>query len=266
MDLLQSRGDFYATLPSNASMQHYPENVLSQYTVHLNTPLDFSGVAWEVALVEIIYPTPTLSTFQLPNGTWPAFSFAAGLIGTRYTNSVLLPIQTFTSGEQLVDAIYNWQKDNDRAIFKVSYDASTNRITFENLQKQYMEFFFPARIALLLGFAPDVPYHVSERGEDLVAPNPVDLNAGVSLLYVYSSICEPQIVGDKLVPLLRVVPQPNDGSGVVCKEFVRPHYVPVPRQRVTDIQIDIFTDSPGERVPFPSRDRVIAKLHLRKTI
>ena len=46
---------FYVTLPSNSSMDVFPENTLSNYRVKLPTSLQLSG-EWEVGLVEIAYP------------------------------------------------------------------------------------------------------------------------------------------------------------------------------------------------------------------
>ena len=47
--------DFYLTLPSNNSMQYYPENTLAQFKSRLPNAINLSG-DWEVGLVEIQYP------------------------------------------------------------------------------------------------------------------------------------------------------------------------------------------------------------------
>ena len=47
---------FYVTCPSNSSMQLYPNNTLSRFTVKLNKEMELSG-QWEVGLCEIQYPT-----------------------------------------------------------------------------------------------------------------------------------------------------------------------------------------------------------------
>ena len=46
--------NFYVTLPSNASMQTYPENKQSNFTTILKNPLEL-GERYEVALVEMSY-------------------------------------------------------------------------------------------------------------------------------------------------------------------------------------------------------------------
>ena len=46
---------FYVTLPSNSSMNYYPNNTLTHYTTKLKLPLELN-TKYEVALTEIIYP------------------------------------------------------------------------------------------------------------------------------------------------------------------------------------------------------------------
>ena len=45
----------FLTLPSNSSIQFYPENKVSDYIVHLPKELNLTG-PWEVGLAELIYP------------------------------------------------------------------------------------------------------------------------------------------------------------------------------------------------------------------
>ena len=46
---------FYLTLPSEASMNVFPNNTLSIYITRLPRPIELMG-RWEVGLVEIQYP------------------------------------------------------------------------------------------------------------------------------------------------------------------------------------------------------------------
>ena len=47
--------NMFLTLPSNSSMDIFPENKVSDYTVHLLKEINFSG-SWELGLSEILYP------------------------------------------------------------------------------------------------------------------------------------------------------------------------------------------------------------------
>lgn len=51
-----NNSDFYVTLPSNSSLELYPDNTLAQYTTQLPEPIVLSNGEWETALAEIMYP------------------------------------------------------------------------------------------------------------------------------------------------------------------------------------------------------------------
>ena len=47
--------EFYVTLPSNSSMQYFPDNKTSNFVTKLSRTLQLDG-EWEVGLAEIDYP------------------------------------------------------------------------------------------------------------------------------------------------------------------------------------------------------------------
>ena len=47
---------FYLTLPSNSSMDYYPNNTVAQYTTKLNRVIELDG-DWEIGLTEISIPS-----------------------------------------------------------------------------------------------------------------------------------------------------------------------------------------------------------------
>jgi len=46
---------FYMTLPSNSSMDYYPQNSVAHYTTKLNGQIELDG-EWEVGQTEISFP------------------------------------------------------------------------------------------------------------------------------------------------------------------------------------------------------------------
>lgn len=46
---------FYVTLPSNSSLEYFPENKLNNFTTKLHSTLRLEG-SYEVGLVEMSYP------------------------------------------------------------------------------------------------------------------------------------------------------------------------------------------------------------------
>ena len=55
----------------------------------------------------------------------------------------------------------------------------------------------------------------------------VDLRRGFESIYVYSSIVEPRIVGDKIAPLLRIVPITGRHGEMVTAHFDHVQHIPV---------------------------------------
>ena len=90
----------------------------------------------------------------------------------------------------------------------------------------------------------------------------VDLRRGFESLYVYSSIVEPRIVGDKIAPLLRIVPITGRHGEMVAARFDHVQYMPVLSREFEAVEIEIRADT-GRPVPF-ERGKVTVTLHLRR--
>ena len=90
----------------------------------------------------------------------------------------------------------------------------------------------------------------------------VDLWRGFESLYVYSSIVEPRIVGDKIAPLLRKVPITGSHGEMVTARFDHVQYIPVLSREFGCVETEISDDT-GRPVPF-ERGKVTATLHFRR--
>ena len=88
------------------------------------------------------------------------------------------------------------------------------------------------------------------------------IQRGVYLMYVHCDVCKKNIVGDTKVPLLQIVCIRGDHGDHVCERYETYIYVPVPRNNISDIKIDITNDT-GRRILFQS-GKTIVTLHLRK--
>ena len=85
---------------------------------------------------------------------------------------------------------------------------------------------------------------------------------GITAIYVYCNIVQPQIVGNTNVHLLRTIPVSGKSGDVITKIFTNIQYVPVQTKSFEDIEILLGTDT-GDPVPF-ERGKVIATLYFRK--
>ncbi len=105
----------------------------------------------------------------------------------------------------------------------------------------------------------------SARSMFVRTPSTVDLRRGFESLYVYSSIVEPRIVGDKIVPLLRIVPITGIHGEMVTARFDHIQYIPVLSvlSREFGIVETEIRDDTGRPVPF-ERGKVTVTLHFRR--
>ncbi len=87
------------------------------------------------------------------------------------------------------------------------------------------------KLQSLLGLSQSVYTTPEEEGPDYYyvkkAESVVDMAQGFYSLYVYTDVVEPRVVGDTVVPLLRVVPIEGKHGDVVSKSFDNVQYVPV---------------------------------------
>ena len=81
-------------------------------------------------------------------------------------------------------------------------------------------------------------------------------------LYAYTNVIHSQYVGDVKVPLLRIVGVEGQNGNSVTKTFDRPQYLPVCRQTLDTIEIDI-KDNACDSISF-EHGTVVVKLHFRK--
>ena len=96
----------------------------------------------------------------------------------------------------------------------------------------------------------------------LPANSVVDLRRGFESLYVYSSMVELRVVGDKIVPLLRIVPITGRNGEMVTTRFDHVQYIPVMSREFGTIETEIRDDT-GRPVPF-ERGKVTVTLHFRR--
>ncbi|GBN08555.1 hypothetical protein AVEN_264839-1 [Araneus ventricosus] len=114
----------------------------------------------------------------------------------------------------------------------------------------------------MLGFDPTEIVSNYPNIETVVeSPLVADPRAHYRVLFLYTDIVEPQIVGDVFAPLIRIVNVTGSDGEMVCVQYDRPHYIPLSRKIIDAIEIVIRTHR-GELTPF-ERGSSYVKLHLR---
>ena len=243
---------FYLHLPSNASLNKFPNKTLTEYRVCLPQTITLSG-DWEVALPEIHYPH--------------SWNNVQGNVENRFylrdqeldcmRDPLIVPPGHYSSVADLLTKINEVINANDR--FKdelqLSFDTLNRKVTV-HLQNKVEVYF--SDIGQMLGFSPN---NVISRTS--TAGRAVDLEDSFHDLYVYCDIIQSQYVGDALVPLLRIVPAEGKDGERISKSFIRPQYLPVSRKQFETIDVNIKGDT-GETVPFEF-GRVLLTLNFRQS-
>lgn len=273
---------FYVTLPSNASLDVYPNNTLTDYHVELPVPIHLDG-KYEVALHSMQY---TRSWDNISEGD-TKIKFSINDVKVKFD----LEIGHYSDPEDLIEII-----NNTIIKQKAELIPSMNRYLGEVRKSKFIFISYlrkgrhasilmrprttltlPEKLATMLGFEQskfiatteeliDPRDYKSELISDTIlsfdAKLQVDLEQGRYALYIYCDIIAPQIVGNTLSPLLKVVPVEGAHGENIMKEYITPQYVPVQTNLFNNIHISVRDDS-GERVPF-ERGRVTLTLHFRR--
>ena len=243
---------FYLHLPSNASLDKFPNNTLTEYRVCLPQTITLSG-DWEVALTEIHYP----HSWNNVQGNFQDRFYLRDQELDGMWEPLIVPPGHYSSVADLITKINEVVDEDDR--FKdelqLSFDTLNRKVTV-HLQNKVEVYF--SDIGQMLGFSSNNVISSTSTAE-----RAVDLEHSFHDLYVYCDIIQSQYVGDALVPFLRIVPVEGKDGERISKSFIHPQYVPVSRKQFETIKVNIKRDT-GETVPFEFR-RVLLTLHFRQS-
>ena len=245
--------DFYLTLPSNSSMDVYPDNTLNHYQTKLPHRIELEG-RWEVALVEIQYPH---NWYNVPKDCDRQMSIAHNPVAAVTETGYFHIPPGYYKPEALLERIKTMAK------------MTANRVEEDIIELEYDEV-DQTYVADLRGYVLDVGMHVSSLlglDHSFFPPGPhrghtaIDIDP-IQSLYVYSDLIESRIVGDVSAPLLRIVPVLGKHGETVMKSYENVHYIPIQRRSFETVEIDI-RDRTGKKVPF-ERGTLNVTLHFRR--
>ena len=111
---------FYLTLPSNSSMNYFPNNTLTHYTTKLPKIMDLHGT-WEIGLAEIKYPH---SWYNVKNKeAWLKVHFYKE--SELQKHLVLLPDGYYSSAKRIIKAIDGKKHRTNSRINSTSFSAKS---------------------------------------------------------------------------------------------------------------------------------------------
>lgn len=241
---------FYVTLPSDSCMNIFPDNTMSHFFTKLPKRLELLG-EWEVGLVELIYPR------MWDNITEDANSYEYDL-GNGVKKNGKIPSGFYDSVNDILGQFVK------NAKVQMTYNKFSKRVKLQLTKGATLR--LSKGLAESLGFNHQEVLGKNFRPEGhalhfIESPFVADPNVDLHLLYIYSDITQPEIVGDIVAPLLRTLTVKGKDGEMIHEQFERPHYLPVSRKNIETIEIVIRTHS-GRYVSF-ERGKLIVKLHFR---
>ena len=295
-------GHFYLTLPSNSSMDYFPDNTLTNFTTKLHKEISLQD-DWEMGLAEIIFPKKMFNVDKEQSVT--VIRYARNMNPGSYTNYATksaVKAGYYANIDELVYEVNNamrtkkhplhfYAKEIDEQVRKTSREMSSiigkldknENITYDDDDVEaypifsFKQFEQKVRIELLpyseivlsddlnqiLGFPTGFRLHNLTNIRKFVE-SPVDINveSNRQTFYIYCDIMECVPVGDTLAPLLRTIDVDGMRGAMIHRNFDQPRYLPIQKKNFDTIQIDI-RDGLGRPIPFVG-DAVIVTVHHRR--
>ncbi|GFT08828.1 uncharacterized protein TNCV_663661 [Trichonephila clavipes] len=206
---------------------------------------------WKVGLVEFIYP----HTWYNVNNNNNVFGFD---LGDGQILARKIPPGFYESMPDILKSM-TIKAHQNKIYFNYNPVTKRVRVTVKNKAKVILE----DGLAQVLGFNPcKIESSDSSKEHMIESPFVADPWANYRVLLLYSDIVEPQIIGDVLAPLLRIVNVTGHDGEIVCVKYDRPHYLHVSRKQIDTLEIVIRSHT-GELIPF-ERGRSYVKLHFRQ--
>ena len=248
---------FYLTLPSNSSMDYYPENSVARYTTKLANTIELEG-EWEVGLLEMSTPSELVNIVE-------ERCYYIIYVNRRYHNRISIGI--LPKHSPLLNEMHRQQRTQapipDGQPLMVQFQYIGRKVAFK-LDPDHVHGEIAVRfsedLANILGFSETVRYAL-----DTTAPRIVSLNLDdIFSMYVYCDLVEHVVVGDTKVPLLRIVDKPLAKNRHMHTIFNPILYVPLQKKNFDTVEINIMTDT-GEPMPFRAGKSFVV-LEFRRTI
>jgi len=268
--------DFFMTLVSNSSMNIFPENKTSSFTVQLPEKITLNN-SWCVAVAEIHY---NYNFFNVTRGNNQIIlthkpSINDTDIAKNVTNNIgkLQPAKTskieiesgfYNSVSDIMDMINHELRQKEFAdgeVIDINKKNGRTNVYMQNVRGSIEKICFKGRLALQMGFKPD-----QNIMKFKVSPYVGNIFFGIpEQMMIYTDIIEPTYIGHEKAYVLKIVNTEANGVkfGDVCyKEYTHMHYMPIQKREFESISVDI-RDYTGHFMPFEHGILTI-KLHFKK--
>lgn len=263
------------TLPSDSSMEYFPDNKISHYRVHLPKEYLFDS-DYEVGLTQFHYPRTWFNVYDSISKLYLRIESQDGR--EVRTARASIPEGYYSSIEQLVKMLnYTLSKVADMETEHVHdyfhYLYWNKRVTFNGHQIQTdtkIKFGAVEDLWLILGFLPqqlkkDNDLYYLDAESTYVGLTMCDLDGPFKNIYVYADIVKStRCVGHTLKPLLKVVPIQGNFGDMILYEPKTIDWLPLRFKRFRHIEVYIRDDR-GLPVKFETGKSLVT-IHVRKRL
>jgi hypothetical protein len=255
---------FYLYLPSNVSPRYFANNRISRFKVKLPKRLTFEPEEYEVAATEFTYVNSIKTDFSKDDRRLYVHELSNS-IDKPNQFFAWLPDQNYSSVKTMISNLNEGLRKSDgESLATFTYNEETNQVEMKTLRG---EFVASQKLCIYLGFDDKLEddgfgnlVRTFPQGS-YIATLPPDPGLGMNHLFIYCDIIQEQIVGDSMVPLLRMLNISQKKDQVITETF-RPYYLPLSRLDFDTIEV-LLCNEFGEEVTF-SRGQATVTLHFRK--
>ena len=248
---------FYITLPSDSSKDLFPENNTSEYVTSLPRWIQLTG-EWEVGLHSIAY-----TQWNIVKHLDEPILCTASRGGKTVKYEAVMTKKYYTTIDEYITNI----NESIKKLFKeesipdeIKFGIANGKVTIT--LPHYFKVHLRREQAIVLGFMKfDNPEEVITITETKQGTYEANLHRETNI-HVYCDIIQPQIVGDKTIPLLGIIPTKNTtGTYETVYAVENIHYIPIQRKSFQKIKI-FLRSSTEESIPF-EHGRASITLHLK---
>lgn len=123
------------------------------------------------------------------------------------------------------------------------------------------EIFFDKGLRDMLGFVDNEPF----KHGTYVSNYALEIDGGITEIYIYTDIIVSHYVGDTVSPLLRVIPCANEKEDQIVKHYDAPLYFPLRKNYIETIEIEIKSSS-GDNIIFTHGKTLVVLSFRRKKL
>ena len=232
---------FYVTLPSNASMDFFPQNVVSNYTTKVVSPIRLEG-PWCVALSKLSFKNSIISSVgtMVFSQKSDKFTFDLTINESERVDQFLEGLVKRKTG---IEAVADVKSGTDIEIIP--------HVGFE--MRLYGVLPFILNIEPGAKFTHTKPLKVAKTTTKIQK---------VDTIFIYTDIIEEQYVGDTNPQHLHTLSKKADMDEMNTIDTSNPNYVNLAKTEINTINI-VLKDNTGENIHFSNLAKVVTKFHFK---